>query len=129
MVEKKHISEIKDLMQEWDCEANKDLDPTKINIGNKQKVWWKCSKCDYEWCTSIKHRTGKKKNGCPNCAMKQIEPPKAVEMIDIKSGKVIQEFSSIRIAKKITNISDSNIVEVCKGRRKTAGGYIWRYKK
>ena len=56
--------------------------------------------------------------------MKQIEPPKAVEMIDIKSGKVIQEFSSIRIAKKITNISDSNIVEVCKGRRKTAGGYI-----
>ena len=49
MVEKKHISEIKDLMQEWDCEANKDLDPTKINIGSKQKAWWVCKNCNNEW--------------------------------------------------------------------------------
>ncbi len=49
MVEKKHISEIKDLMQEWDYEANKDLDPTKINIGSHKKVWWICKNCGYKW--------------------------------------------------------------------------------
>ena len=118
-----------EIAKEWHPTKNGKLIPSNFKKGSEFKAWWKCSKCGYEWCTSIKHRTGKKKNGCPNCAMKQIEPPKAVEMIDIKSGKVIQEFSSIRIAKKITNISDSNIVEVCKERRKTAGGYIWRYKK
>ncbi len=30
-------------------------------------------------------------------------------------------------AEKITGISHSNIVAVCNGRRKTAGGFIWKY--
>ncbi len=75
MVEKKYISEIKDLMQEWDYEANKDLDPTKLTIGSKQKVWWKCKKCNYEWKARISNRTYLKR-GCPFCSGSVLIPGK-----------------------------------------------------
>ncbi len=49
MADKKYISEIKEFMQEWDYEANKDLDPTKLTIGSNKKAWWKCPKCGGKW--------------------------------------------------------------------------------
>ena len=48
MEKKKYISEIPELMKEWDWEANADLDPTKITCGSGKKAWWKCSK-GHEW--------------------------------------------------------------------------------
>ena len=35
--------------------------------GTDKKVWWKCSKCEYEWSTFIYSRAGKRQSGCPNC--------------------------------------------------------------
>ena len=43
------------------------------------------------------------------------------------SGELVNEYNNIRLAEKKTGISNSNISQVCKGRRKTAGGYIWQY--
>jgi len=57
MKEKKYISDIPELMQEWDYEANADLDPNKITYGSHIKAWWKCSKCGYKWQTQIQVRT------------------------------------------------------------------------
>ena len=45
-----------------------------------------------------------------------------------KSGKFIAEYKSAREAWKQTGISDTTIGLVCKGKGKTAGGYIWKYK-
>jgi group I intron endonuclease len=45
-----------------------------------------------------------------------------------KQGKFIQEWSSIREASIKTNTYDSGITLCCKGKLKTAGGYIWKYK-
>ena len=39
----------------------------------------------------------------------------------------VKNYKSITEANNELNISNGKITDVCKGRRKTAGGYIWRY--
>jgi group I intron endonuclease len=51
---------------------------------------------------------------------------KSVLQIDI-NNIIISSFTSILEASKHTNTSSTNIVRVCKGKQKTAGGYKWRY--
>ena len=46
-----------------------------------------------------------------------------------KNMNFIASYDSIQEAALINNIDNGDIGKVCKGRRKTAGGYIWRYKK
>lgn len=53
---------------------------------------------------------------------------KPVEQYD-KNMNFIASYESTKEASKATNTDQSDIGKVCKGRRKTAGGYIWRYKK
>jgi len=49
-----------------------------------------------------------------------------VRQIDIKTGKIIQEFESIKAAQRITGIRHiyevSNPLDI---KHKTAGGYFW----
>ena len=42
-----------------------------------------------------------------------------------KEGNLLGVFKSILEASLKTKVSDSNISRVCRGKRKTAGGYIW----
>lgn len=44
-----------------------------------------------------------------------------------KLGNLIQEFQSIKEASKQTGIRYSGIVMTCRGKRKSCGGYVWRY--
>lgn len=46
----------------------------------------------------------------------------------IKNGIVIEEYESIMEASKKNNVKRSGISRVLAGRRKTTGGYEWRYK-
>ena len=45
-----------------------------------------------------------------------------------KSGLYIKEYSSTVEAEKETGIWHNNISKVCKGKAKTAGGFVWQYK-
>ena len=45
-----------------------------------------------------------------------------------KSGNYIAEFESVSTAAQQTGINLGNISQVCMNKRKTAGGYIWKYK-
>lgn len=45
-----------------------------------------------------------------------------------KSGELIAEYPSGKEAQKQTGLPTSNICSCCKGRQKSCGGYIWRYK-
>lgn len=45
-----------------------------------------------------------------------------------KSGNFIAEYQSAKEARRQTGINDTTIGLVCKGKGKTAGGYIWKYK-
>ena len=53
---------------------------------------------------------------------------KEVEQIDKNTLEVIKVWDSLSEVESQLNISASNISNVCKGKRKTAGGFIWRMK-
>ena len=54
-----------DLVPEWNNEKNGKLSPYQVSHGSNKKVWWKCSKCAYEWQAVVHSR---KKSGCPCCS-------------------------------------------------------------
>ncbi len=43
------------------------------------------------------------------------------------NGELVAEFPTVRAASRAVGRSDGNIINVCKGKQVTAGGYIWRY--
>lgn len=57
-------------------------------------------------------------------------PPKVVREVDQfnKSGKYIKSFDSVKEAASAVGCFDGDISRCCKGIRKSAGGYIWKYK-
>lgn len=56
------------LSLEWHYEKNAPLTPKNVTPSSNKKVWWKCSKCNYEWQSAVNNRNGKRVNrGCPNC--------------------------------------------------------------
>lgn len=113
-----------ELAKEWNPTKNGNLTPYDITTGRFKPVWWKCSKCGYEWMASPNNR--KKGISCPKCGIKKLH--KAVEMIDLKTNEVIKSFPSITEASKALNCTSSHISDVCKGKRKSACGFKWRYK-
>lgn len=44
-----------------------------------------------------------------------------------KSGELISTYDSATIAGNLVGVDSSCIIKVCKGKRKSAGGYIWKY--
>ena len=74
-----------------------------------------------EWCTysdNVKHAYNTKliKGGA-----------KTVLQIDKNTNKIINIFKSEMEAGRITGINHSAISKVCRGVRKTAGNYKWKY--
>ena len=45
-----------------------------------------------------------------------------------KSGDFIREWLGAREVERVLGINNSNITKCCKGKRKYAGSFIWRYK-
>lgn len=79
-----------------------------------------------EWCTNSMNITHaiEKLGFKPNT--KGISPPSPVVQIDIKTGEVVNEFETISKAMKETGVK--HISCVCRGKRKSAGGFFWKYK-
>ena len=50
-----------------------------------------------------------------------------VKMFDKSTGELLATFPSTNEAEMITGIAQQNISKCCLGKRKYAGGYIWRY--
>ena len=46
-----------ELAKEWHPTKNVDIIPEEMTCKNKREVWWKCSKCGYEWKSTISLRT------------------------------------------------------------------------
>lgn len=46
-----------------------------------------------------------------------------------KAGNFIERYKTIKEASMVNHIDDGSIVKCCKGKQKTAGGFIWRYSK
>ena len=52
------------LIKEWDYNKN-IIKPNTIAESYKERIWWKCSKCGYEWQAKIISRIRGAK--CPHC--------------------------------------------------------------
>lgn len=74
-----------------------------------------------EWNTSQENTVHAYKNGL------ETHYSRKIEQYDLQ-GNFIKEWDSIRSAGIGIGIADKNIGACCRGKRKLAGGYIWRYK-
>ena len=83
----------------------------KISVGNKGKTRGNGRVTSYD--TKIKQRN----NNTKKIAVSQYD----------KNGVYIKSYPSMMEAERQLNISNSKICAVCKGKRMTAGGYVWRY--
>lgn len=63
------IIDNKELMSEWDWDANIDLDPNAVTYGSHIQPWWKCPTCGYKWkqivCDMV--RKNRRLPYCPCC--------------------------------------------------------------
>jgi hypothetical protein len=54
---------------EWHPTRNGSLRPEQVADGSGRQVWWSCSKCSWEWRTTVSTR-----RGCPGCAGRSATP-------------------------------------------------------
>lgn len=85
-----------------------------------------------EWCTA-KYNMNFGTRSARDLETKKLRNRKNAEKPVLqftKDNKFIKEYPSINEAGRCTGISQGNIVQCCKNRKryKTAGGYIWQYK-
>lgn len=101
-----------DLLKEWDYTKNRNLDPHKLHHGTSLQVWWKCSKCGYEYKAPIARRD--KGSGCRKCADKANPSIKRATLIK-KSGSLgdicpylITEYSPENVLSIFEIVPNSN---------------------
>lgn len=77
-----------------------------------------------EWCTSRENKVHAWITGLTKA------PPSValVSVVQICDGQVIAEYISIEVAATLLSISGEDICKCCRGKRKSAGGYQWKYK-
>jgi hypothetical protein len=66
---KRYISNIPELIAEWNWEKNNELglDPSKLTRGSSKKAHWICKK-GHMWIARISSRCGTQGNNCPYCS-------------------------------------------------------------
>lgn len=74
-----------------------------------------------EWCNNSYNQLHAYKNGLEKPKYK-----KKVKQYDL-NGTYINTFDYIRIAARLLNVDESSVAKCCLGKRKSAGGYIWKY--
>lgn len=75
-----------------------------------------------EWCN---HSYNALYGSCQERLRKYKNQP--VYMIDKDSGEILNKYDSMKIAMEKTGVHKVTISQICRGKRKTGGGYIWRY--
>lgn len=112
------------IANEWDYLKNNGLSPNEIVFGSSKNVWWKCNVCNHEWQAVVYSRVQGK--GCPRCAREKIRiaRSRAVNQYSLENA-FIARYESATEARQKTGAKC--ITECCKNKRKTSGGFIWRY--
>lgn len=83
-----------------------------------------------EWCTRQENMNHARKTGLwPFTEHMRIAliHPKEISQYAM-SGKFLRSYESVKDAHLQTGINAGNICLCCKGKRNSAGGYIWEYK-
>ena len=80
-----------------------------------------------EWVTKSENELRSYRRDGRKGPMNGITGMRAVLKINKITDKILAEFESGCKAERETKIHQSSIYKCCKGQRKTAGGYIWKY--
>lgn len=88
---------------------HKDECKTNNNVDNLE---WCTASYNVNYGTAIQRAVDKKKIGVNQY---------------LKDGTFVATYDSIMNAERATGVYNPNIVKCCKGERKTAGKYIWKY--
>ena len=82
-----------------------------------------------ENCQKIGSKIGGKIGGGSEAAKEAVKEKLSIPILQLtKSGEFIKEWQSACEAGRQLRISQSHICQCCKGRYKSAGGFMWRYK-
>ena len=74
-------------------------------------------------------KIGGKIGGGSEAAKKAVKEKLSIQILQFaKSGEFIKEWPSAMEAQRQLGIACSNICKCCKGKLKSAGGFVWRYK-
>ena len=57
------VSARPELLNEWDYEKNKGINPEEMFRGSEKRVWWRCKK-GHSWKTLISDRVRRNKLSC-----------------------------------------------------------------
>lgn len=102
--------------------------PEEYNVINhKDEVKTNNIPENLEWCSVKYNNNYGSKQQRVSKKMTNGKLSKAVIQCDL-SGNKIQEWPSMSEAQRQLSISNSKITLCCKGKRKKAGGFIWKYK-
>lgn len=97
---------------------HKDLNKKNNHISNLE---WVTKLQNMQHVNSLKKWSNNAKSGKEN--------KRSIPVIQLsKDGTIIKEWVNGLQASKELNIATGDICKVCKGNRKSAGGYIWKYK-
>lgn len=104
----------------------KDIPIEDLYVNHKDENKFNNSLDNLEWCTAsynVNYGTAKNRQ----ILTQQLTHPcnKPVQQYD-KNGNLIAEYISMRDASRKTGIPHPNICDCIKGRKKTAGGFIWK---
>ena len=117
------------LSEEWNYQKNDGLTPMDVMPNSNKVVWWKCKVCGFEWKTSVCNRN-LQNTGCPKCVKKRSAQLLSISyrVMQLSLDKsIITVFDNPAEAERQTGIKRSSIMRVCRGDRKSAGGYFWKY--
>ena len=99
---------------------------SKANSGENSGMWGKKISEEHKRKISETHKGKPLSDEHKKKLRKKHKNSKSIVQLD-KEGNFVKEFSYISEASRELNIACQSISACCKGRRKSAGGYVWKY--
>ena len=113
LLKEKTLNDDKELIRDWDYEANYPKTPLDYTYRSGQSVYWKCHVCKYQWKAKILNKS--RHNGCPACSNKVVVP--GFNDLATTNPELSQEWhptkNGILTPKKVTRGSGKKVWWLC----------------